>query len=565
MLLLLSKIKTKPLKIRSLGVLYSIIVFSLLIFTAQVLYAADLLIPTKNIAKPESPKLFVIGIGINNYQSDFWHQLKWPAMDAKRISETIGQTTNYRVVKNLLINNFALKEEILSTLNQISHQARNQDVVVLYISGHGSLVQTDDGELERVVVTHDSQPESLKSTGILHSQLYDWLNNLEANKKLMIFATCHSGEGKSNLTVELRQLLGRTKGELISLSHVSEGTLVLAAAAQGEAARENDQLQGDIYTHFFIEAVHTYDRNKDGMVTALEAHDYARERTWTFTQGQQRPTASSKFIGDADVPLYGMKSITALPLLEAYDDSLKGFMVQVNDGVKGRLPSAFPLEPGRNVVTLYKPATSKPFAEYQVKTSKGEVIPLQKVMFDRPYQLEITHRRYQWSDSSWKWSDSTWNKLAGDNVSSRPNLKVGYQHGQFSMGLIFELPEEAEEPLRSSIVAKTRNETFGLFVGYQRRVGHFTNCLSIELVKENMSIELIDQSVSNKLKFRDESFSPSLLYKILYPLSSNFDLSLEVGARKGEWQFTPIGKLSGTRSWLGLGLRYRYSFKAKTL
>lgn len=80
-----------------------------------------------------------------------------------------------------------------------------------------------------------------------------------------------------------------------------------------------------------------------------------------------------------------------------------------------------------------------------------------------------------------------------------------------------------------------------------------------------MRIELVDRSVSDELTFQDESFSSSLLYKLSYDLSANFDLSMEVGARRGEWQFAPIGKLSGTRSWLGLGMRYHFSFKAKTL
>lgn len=38
------------------------------------------------------------------------------------------------------------------------------------------------------------------------------------------------------------------------MSEASEGTLILAASAKGEAARESDRLQGGIYTHYLLEA-----------------------------------------------------------------------------------------------------------------------------------------------------------------------------------------------------------------------------------------------------------------------------------------------------------------------
>ncbi len=135
----------------------------------------------------------------------------------------------------------------------------------------------------------------------------------------------------------------------------------------------------------------------------------------------------------------------------------------------------------------------------------------------------------------------------------------------FSTGLIVELSEKEKDALRNSIKAKTEIEAFGLYADYQWRVNRFTHYFVVELLNESMGIELKDQSVSNELTFQDDSISSSLLYKLSYPLTTNIDLSMELGARRGDWKFSPIGKLSGSRSWFGLGLRYHFSFEAKTL
>ncbi len=62
--------------------------------------------------------------------------------------------------------------------------------------------------------------------------------------------------------------------------------MVFAACDWGETAREDEGLKNDIYTHFLIEGLNgSADRNIDGAVTATEAHDYARRRTYALHRG----------------------------------------------------------------------------------------------------------------------------------------------------------------------------------------------------------------------------------------------------------------------------------------
>jgi len=136
------------------------------------------------------------------------------------------------------------------------------------------------------------------------------------------------------------------------LETVSEASLILAASAWGETAREDKKLGHDIYTYFLLEAFAKGDRNNDGAVTASEAHDFAREQTYYFTQGRQRPHAESDILGVDPIVLAGAKTRLGRPELFAYSPRLENVEVQVDGAEKGKLPGGVSLEPGAHRLTL---------------------------------------------------------------------------------------------------------------------------------------------------------------------------------------------------------------------
>ena len=519
---------------------------------------ADVLIPSNQILEIARGKYYLISIGVNNYQDAFWPTLKWPASDATRVADQLGKATVSRVEKTLLLNEYATYDSVTNALNQVAKKVSENDTVVLYISGHGTLAQNASGELERIVVLHDTSQSRLLTTGLKHSLLNDWMEHLRAHKKMMIFATCHSGEGKSRLPENVQALIRTNKGVLPPLSDVSEGALVLAAAAKGEAARENDDLQGDIYTHYLLEALTVYDRNRDGMVSALEAHDYARERTWAFTRGQQRPTANMKQIGDADIPLYGKKISTGLPVLEAYDDSLAGFFVKVDDGVKGRLPLAFPLNPESSVVSFYSPGSDSPLKRYKVNATKGETLSLTDVMTDRPIVMGVQFRRFNWSDQ-------TWDELTGSSDVTVTEFNLGYQWKHYTLGMAISIPADGSNIIRDPIESKTELKSQLLTAGYIYKQRQLTFIGRLELGREELALRLHDLSVNESLDYTDTAFAKGVSFIMGYNVVADFSMTIEAGIRDTDWHFNRIGDLSGRRRSISLGMNYQFGTKARTL
>src|SRR5205814_6468465 len=131
------------------------------------------------------------------------------------------------------------------------------------------------------------------TTALSMDKLEGGFKQLASRRRLLVLATCHSGSGKSLLPREVEAELATLKAGFYAppLEEASRAAVVLSASDWGETAREDESLENDIYTHFLIEALAQGDRNLDGAVTATEAHDWARRRTYAFTGGRQRPSA----------------------------------------------------------------------------------------------------------------------------------------------------------------------------------------------------------------------------------------------------------------------------------
>ena len=219
--------------------------------------------------------------------------------------------------------------------------------------------------------------QSIHKTGLRQNWIRAALDEIAARKKLLMIASCHSGVGKSKLSPKIKKILRSRKGAASLLNQVSEGSFIFAAASKWETAQEDKKLQGDIYTYFFIEGLKYGDRNLDGVVTAMEAHDFATRKTYKYTKGSQRPTVEARFVGEDDIPLVGQKKNKGLPVIEAYHDAFKGVSMRVGKGGGRSLPSALPLKVGANEIRLYKNNQDKPYARFRLNVSEGETVKLE--------------------------------------------------------------------------------------------------------------------------------------------------------------------------------------------
>ena len=288
--------------------------------------------------KADAPRRFGLFVGVGDFGRSGFPALRFADKDARDFAAAIESLDHAEI---LTTPAQTTRSAILGALRQLARRAnRALDTVIVYISGHGALARLPGRPLRRYVVTSDAQRQQLAG--------------LRARRKAVIFAFCHSGAGKSVMTDDLASALWGMKGPFVPppLEDVSEGTAVLSASAFGETAREDDRLQGDVYTHFLIEGIRNGDLDGDGAVTLSEAHDYARTRTYAATGGAQRPTAIFSLVGADPLVLAGVQRRRPRPVLFSYAASAEGLFVAVDGRVKGALPGSIVVEPGPRRVEL---------------------------------------------------------------------------------------------------------------------------------------------------------------------------------------------------------------------
>lgn len=229
------------------------------------------------------------------------------------------------------------------------------DTVVVYFSTHGTLEGTPT-QLSQYLVLSDTQIDDVARTALAHDEVLLWLDALPSRRKVLMLATCHSGQGKSAFSPGVRALADSTKGSLVTpLRDVSEATVIIGVCAFDETARESESLGHDIYTAFFLDALRDGDENGDGAVTVTEAHSVARDKTWAFTEGTQRPYARAEIVGQDPIVLTGEAVRAGRPSLGSYLMEYVGYSVFVDGESKGALPGELTIDEGRHLVEVQAP------------------------------------------------------------------------------------------------------------------------------------------------------------------------------------------------------------------
>ena len=303
---------------------------------------------------------YALLIGISRFDDPAWGNLRYAEKDAEDLARVLKDPLRggFREVTVLTGPEATTRERVRAALRALEQRAfREQDVVLVYVSSHGTLGRDVRGELQRYLVTSDAQLQRVADTALQTHELEDTLGKLGSRRRVLVLATCHSGSGKSLLPAQVRAELERLKGPLPPppLEESSRASMVLSASDWSEAAREDDALANDVYTHFLVEALDGIgDRNLDGAVSATEAHDYARRRTYQHTGGRQRPSAHIQEVGADPVLLSGTLSRPGQPELFSYGGRLEGFTLKVDGQEAGELPGGVSVPAGEREVELLK-------------------------------------------------------------------------------------------------------------------------------------------------------------------------------------------------------------------
>jgi hypothetical protein len=182
----------------------------------------------------------------------------------------------------IIVDDAVTRKSLLQELNTMTAKADENDVVLVYLSGHG---------LDGYYVPSDFDGSKNQ---VSYDDILEIINNSSAKHKLFITDACHSGSmmvaARSPYNVALENFYS-------AYNSVKGGTAIMMSSKKEEVSLEYGGLRQGVFSHYLIKGLKGYaDTNKDKLITISELYDYVSTNVATYSANAQHPV----IMGDYD-------------------------------------------------------------------------------------------------------------------------------------------------------------------------------------------------------------------------------------------------------------------------
>jgi Caspase domain. len=245
---------------------------------------------------------YALVVGVSRFKNGI-QPLQYAGKDASDFYSYLVSPSggNFRKENVILIRDeYATREVIKNALDQLKGLATEDDLVVLYLSSHGTPPDKFGGVH---VVTYDSEVEPRQriwETSITEDMIRDFVQGVRTKRLIVIMDACYSNgayaqiagflpSGSKSLGITEEEGYGRSKGYMarrllgakdividepinVTSFNSSEGwgKVLISASDAGEKSWESDTLQSSIFTYYFLQGLQSYNG------TIGEAFDYSK-------------------------------------------------------------------------------------------------------------------------------------------------------------------------------------------------------------------------------------------------------------------------------------------------
>jgi hypothetical protein len=232
-------------------------------------------------------KIWVVIIGIARYEH--MPALKYSDDDAYKMyaffkSPEGGALKDEQI--RILIDEEANRINILKTLNQVFMKADENDVVMMYFSGHGL-------EGTFIPIDYDGFSNLLK-----HDEVKDIINRSKAKHKVCFTDACHSGSllatksPYSNSSLHFYEEFDKSSG----------GIAFLMSSKSKEFSLEDGGLRQGVFSHFLIKGLKgAADVDGNKTITIKELFNYVYKHVREYTARAQSPMIAGEY--DENMPI----------------------------------------------------------------------------------------------------------------------------------------------------------------------------------------------------------------------------------------------------------------------
>lgn len=206
-------------------------------------------------------RVYLVSVGIADYPGKV-NDLSISDNDAKVIAKVFEATNNSYAI--ILVNEEATIESLLRNMQTAFSDAKEEDEVILYFSGHGT---------PGALVCYD---------GLLtYQRIYNVMKNCKASKKIIIADACYSGKMRTSSKQ--------------SDSFNSQSVMLFLSSRANETSQES-RYQNSLFTIFLERGLRGgADNNRDRVITAREIYDFVHDGVSEASKERQHPVMWGKF------------------------------------------------------------------------------------------------------------------------------------------------------------------------------------------------------------------------------------------------------------------------------
>lgn len=239
----------------------------------------------------------IIGVSKYKYRDAGLNDLRFADADVRSIRDFLKQPDGGRFSDSDMIfleNEQASIEAVRAALQWLVAQARAEDLIFLFIAGHGAPDPYAPQNL--YFLLHDTKATDMPATALSMSDLKRALDSARAQRIIALIDTCHSAGLSGTKFVEKRSLaLENNIINLYTTKLFSEtGRALITSSDVNEVSLESDRWGGGhgIFTWALLEGLRgEADTNNDRLITVGELFPYLRDRVRFETAFTQNPQA----------------------------------------------------------------------------------------------------------------------------------------------------------------------------------------------------------------------------------------------------------------------------------
>lgn len=244
---------------------------------------------TVNPTALRAPKLYVLAVGVGDYQHAQIGKLSFAAKDARDFAQTVRSQQGklfQQVEVRLLTDDKATRDDVVDGMEWLQKEVTQHDVAMLFIAGHG----INDPTQGYTFLPANADPDKLKRTGVTMVDVRNTLTSL-AGKALFFFDTCHAGNVLGN---GRRGGPNDVSGVINELASAENGVVVFSSSTGRQFSYEDAAWGNGAFTKALVEGLNgAAAQAGNPRITHKMLDYYISDRVKKLTAGKQTPVTQA--------------------------------------------------------------------------------------------------------------------------------------------------------------------------------------------------------------------------------------------------------------------------------